>query len=163
MDWIREFARRISMLIRSGQFDADMDEEMRLHRKLREREKVAVGLTPEQAHFAVSKRFGNPLVLREESRDIWSWSWLEYTIQDVRYGLRQIRRSPGFTAVAVLTLALGIGANSAIFTLVNAVMLKSLPVPNPGELYRLGDNDNCCVMMGTQNGGSFVLYSYPLY
>jgi hypothetical protein len=65
--------------------------------------------------------------------------------------------------VAVVTLALGIGANTAIFTLVNAVMLQTLPVTNPGQLYRLGDNNNCCVMTGTQNDGSFVLYSYPLF
>src|SRR5207244_1193954 len=84
-------------------------------------------------------------------------------IQDLRYGFRMLARNPGFTAVAVLTLALGIGANTAIFTLVDAIMLKSLPVANPKQLYRLGDNDNCCVMVGTQNGGSFVLYSYQLY
>src|SRR5437763_7445203 len=84
-------------------------------------------------------------------------------IQDLRYGLRMLVRNPGFTTVAVMTLALGIGANTAIFTLVDAIMLKSLPVANPKQLYRLGDNDNCCVMIGTQNGGSFVLYSYQLY
>ncbi len=81
--------------------------------------------------------------------------------QDLRYGLRQLRRNPGFTAVAVVTLALGIGANTAIFTLVHAVMLKSLPVANPRQLYRLGDNDNCCVLNGFQ--GSFSLFSYSLY
>src|SRR5436853_3250125 len=84
-------------------------------------------------------------------------------IQDLRYGFRMLARNPGFTAVAVLTLALGIGANTAIFTLVDAIMLKSLPVAITNQLYRLGDNDNCCVMVGTQNGGSCVLYSYQLY
>src|SRR5438093_13304600 len=84
-------------------------------------------------------------------------------IQDVRFGLRMLAKNPGFTAVAVITLALGIGANTAIFTLIDAVMLKSLPVANPKQLYRLGDNNNCCVMVGTQNSGSFVLYSHPLY
>src|SRR5262252_3853109 len=84
-------------------------------------------------------------------------------MQDLRYGFRRLRQSPGFALVCVLTLALGIGATTAIFTLVDAVMLKSLPVAIPKQLYRLGDNNNCCEMTGTQNDGSFVLYSYPLY
>ena len=83
--------------------------------------------------------------------------------QDLKHWTRTLCKSPSFTAVVVLTLALGIGATTAIFTLMDAVMLKSLPVANPGQLYRLGDNNNCCVMTGTQDGGSFVLYSYPLY
>ncbi len=81
--------------------------------------------------------------------------------QDLKYGLRMLAKNPGFTAVAVVTLALGIGANTAIFTLIHAVMLKSLPVANPRQLYRLGDNNNCCVLTGFQ--GSFSLFSYPLY
>ena len=82
-------------------------------------------------------------------------------MQDLRYGLRRLRQAPAFAIVCVITLALGIGANTAIFTLVDAVMLKSLPVANPNELYRLGDNDNCCVNGGFQRDWS--LYSYPLY
>ena len=75
-------------------------------------------------------------------------------IQDVRFGLRMLAKNPGFTAVAVITLALGIGANTAIFTLVDAIMFKSLPVANPKQLYRLGDNDNCCVMTETSRSRS---------
>ena len=83
-------------------------------------------------------------------------------LQDIRYALRQLRKSAGFTITAVLTLALGIGANTAIFTLVYAVMLKSLPVANPNQLYRIGDNDNCCVWGGLQNDG-WGEFSYPFY
>jgi macrolide transport system ATP-binding/permease protein len=81
--------------------------------------------------------------------------------KDLRYAFRQLAQSKGFTLTAVLTLALGIGANTAIFTLVDAVMLRSLPVADPERLYRLGDDDNCCVIGGTQS--HFSIYAYPLY
>jgi predicted permease len=82
-------------------------------------------------------------------------------IEDLRHGFRRLRQSPGFAFICVLTLALGIGANTAIFTLVDAVMLKSLPVKNPRELYRLGNTGNCCVIGGMQN--NWDVFSYPLY
>jgi macrolide transport system ATP-binding/permease protein len=163
MSWTSELGKRLLMLLRRQQFETDLEEEMRLHRELSEQERAEAGASPEEAHYVALRRFGNVALTKERSREMWGWSALENTIQDVRYGLRQLRRSPGFTAVVVLILALGIGANTAIFTLIDAVMLKSLPVANPSQLYRLGDDNNCCVMTGTQNGGSFVLYSYPLY
>lgn len=134
MNWIREFSRRLLMLLRGGQFDAALDEEMRLHRELREQEQIERGLSPKEAHYAAERRFGNDLVLREESRDMWGWNSVEELIQDLRHGGRQLRLNPGFTAIAILSLALGIGANTAIFQLLNAVRLRSLPVPNPNEL-----------------------------
>ena len=81
-------------------------------------------------------------------------------IEDLRYAFRRLRQSPGFVAVCVITLALGIGANTAIFTLVNAVMLKSLPVASPKQLYRLGNDNNCCVLGGLQDNWVFTRTPY---
>ncbi len=82
-------------------------------------------------------------------------------LRNLRYAVRQFRASPVFTAAAVLTLALGIGGTTAIFTLVHAVMLRSLPVSDPARLYRIGEGDDCCVEGGPQDRWGF--YSYPLY
>ncbi len=132
-----ELGRRLLMLVRRKEFDADLDEEMRLHRELREQEQIERGLSPKEAHYAAQRRFGNDLVLREESRDMWGWNWLENLFQDIRYGVRVLRKNPGFTLLVTGLLALGIGGTTVIFGLFDAVFLRPLPVRHPGELVRM--------------------------
>jgi len=143
--------------------EKELEDELGSHLEMAARERAERGEKKEEAKHAARREFGNVGLVKEVTRDLWGWRWLRDLADDVRYGMRTLRKSPGFAAVVVLTLALGIGANTAIFTLIDAVMLKALPVPSPEQLYRLGDNNNCCVMVGTQNGGSFVLYSYALF
>ncbi|MGA2412094.1 MAG: hypothetical protein ABSG46_17135 [Candidatus Binataceae bacterium] len=101
--------------------------------------------------------------MKESYRDQRGLPFLETLIQDTRHALRRLRMAPAFTIAAILTLALGIGATTSIFTLVHAVMLTSLPVANPGELYRLGKETHCCAMGGYSQDKEFSPVSYDLY
>src|SRR5438046_1925234 len=161
--WLYTIPMRLRSLFRWAQADQELDDELREHLERKTEEYVAQGMTQEEAHRRVRLELGGIEQTKEKCRDARRVNWIQDFVQDLRFGLRILRKSPGFTAAVVLTLALGIGATTAIFTLIDAVMLKSLPVANPKQLYRLGDNNNCCVMVGTQNSGSFVLYSHPLY
>src|SRR5437660_6261783 len=163
MSLFRNFASGLRSLLRKEQVSQELDEELNGFLEMAAQQKMKEGMSRKDALREVRLEQGNLEVTKEVVRSAGWESVLETHWRGVRFGVRTLLKSPGFTAVVVLTLALGIGANTAIFTLIDAVMLKTLPVASPKQLYRLGDNNNCCVMTGTQNGGSFVLYSYSLY
>ena len=116
------------------QREQDLDRELTAHLELETEEQRDSGLSPDEARFAAHRRLGNSTMLRESVREAWGWVWLEQIWQDIAYGLRLLRKSPAFSTVAVLSLALGIGANAAIFGFVNALLFKSLPVRDPQSL-----------------------------
>jgi predicted permease len=122
---------------RRKQREQELDRELRSDLELEAAEQQENGLSEEEARYAALRAFGNAMLVREEVREMWGWMFLDRLTQDVNYALRGMRRSPAFTATAVLSLALGIGANTAIFGMMNALLWKMLPVRNPQELVRV--------------------------
>ena len=129
-----EFWLRLKALVARRRFDRDLEDEIGFHLAMREEKNRAAADSGDQARQAALRQFGNPTLAREELREMRSFTLLENLWQDLRYGSRLLRKSTAFTLVAVLTLALGIGANTAIFSLAYQILLRRLPVLHPEEL-----------------------------
>src|ERR1700761_7802195 len=147
MRWLEQFRMATLMLFRRQQQTVRLDAELQFHLDQQVQENLARGLSPEEAHYAALRTFGNPALLRDQARSSWSWNWLEKLLRDLRYGVRTLTRSPGFALTAILVMALGIGATTSLFTIVRSGLLKPLPFRDPDKLimvyehFRQGDNN----------------------
>jgi predicted permease len=155
-EWLNAMWLRINALFRRRRLDRDLNDELQFHLAMREQKLADSGVSPEEAHYAARREFGNATRAKEANREMWTFPFLETLWQDIRYGLRQLRRNPGFTAVAVITLALGIGANSAIFSLANAAFFRRLPFPHANRLAFLWQENQ-------RTGETEGAVSYPNY
>src|SRR5438034_820935 len=163
MRTLRRFFRRLSSRATTRQDEERLRAEIEEHLALQTAENVRGGLSSVEARRQAVLKFGAVEAMKESYRDQRGLPFLETLIQDTRQALRRLRMAPAFTIATILTLALGIGATTSIFTLVHAVLLKSLPVANPGELYRLGREARCCNWGGYSQDKEFSLVSYELY
>ena len=133
--------RKLLAILRRGSMDRELDEELRYHLEREIEQNVAAGLSPEEARRSALRNFGGLQQAKEECQEARGVMIVENLWQDIRYGVRVLRKQPGFTAVALLTLALGVGANTAIFRLIDAVRLRALPVPEPHQLVEVRIQD----------------------
>jgi len=158
---LRAWLLRFAGLFRKNRREQEFAAEMHSHLQMHIEDNLRAGMSPEEARRNALIKLGGIEQTKELYRERSGLPVLEVLLQDLRFAARVLRKNPGFTAVAILTLALGIGANTAIFTLVRAILLKPLPVAHPEQLYNLGDNKDCCALRGDQE--SFTLFSYALY
>jgi predicted permease len=163
MRFLRRFLIRLASWATTQPDEERLRVEIEEHLALQTAENIRAGLPPAEARRQATLRFGGVEAMKETYREHRGLPSLERLIQDTRYALRRLRMAPAFTISTVLTLALGIGATASIFTLVHAVMLGSLPVSKPEQLYRLGQKSRCCYFGGYAQENEFSLVSYEMY
>jgi predicted permease len=163
MRTLRRFLKRLTSWATMLQDEERLQAEIEEHLALQTAENLRAGLSPVEARRQAVLKFGAVEAIKESYRDQRGLPFMETLIQDTRHALRRLRMAPAFTITAILTLALGIGATTSIFALVYAVLLKSLAVANPGELYALGKEARCCYWGGYSQEKEFSLVSYDLY
>jgi len=161
MRFLDKLRLRLRSLFRRNRIEAELAAELGFHLDLQIAENLAAGMSPQEARHAALRAFGGVTQIQERCREMRGNRWLEELFQDLAYALRTLRRSPVFTLVAVLSLALGIGANTAIFSLIDALLLRNLPVREPARLVAVGDP----ARVGSLSSGSVRndLFSCPLY
>ena len=156
---MREWLARLRDWFRKNQLDHELNEELRFHRQQLEREARSQDADPEEARYAASRRLGNVVQAQEESRDRWTWPWLDHFQKDLRYALRGLRRSPGFTVTVILTLGLGIGANAAMFGVIDRLMFRPFPyLKDPGTAHRVYLQWNDRERTRTESGFEYTRY-----
>jgi predicted permease len=137
--WIYTIPLRLRSLFRRSQLERELDEELQLHLAQRIEQQLAAGKTPDEARYAALRTMDGIEQRKEECRDVRRVRWLEDLAQDAKYAVRRLMKTPGFTVIAALVLALGIGANTAVFTIVNGVLLRPLPFPEPDRLFLISN------------------------
>src|SRR5580765_8405555 len=131
MRWLDQLRMRLRTLFMRERIESELNREFQFHLQEQIAENLSAGMAPEEARYAALRRIGGVTQLQERCRDERGLHWIETARQDVRYAFRSLRKTPAFTTVAVLSLALGVGANTAIFSLIDSILLNSLPVKNP--------------------------------
>ncbi|HTV53964.1 MAG TPA: ABC transporter permease, partial [Terriglobia bacterium] len=158
MRWLYKFPLRLRSLVRKNRVERELNDELRFHLEKLVQGNIAKSMTQDEARYAALRELGGVEQIKEECRHMRRLNFIEDLLKDLAFGLRQLRRNPGFMTVAVVTLGLGIGVNTAIFSVINAVMLRMLPVQSPEQLVQIG-------FQGRHSGETFVgeSFSYPMF
>ena len=141
-EWLNKTWLRLKAICKRPQLDRDLEDEVTFHLAMREEKNRLAGNDTEESRYAARRQFGNTTAIQEKNREMWSFTSLEGIFQDIRFALRMLRKNSGFAAVAVLTLALGIGANTAIFSVINGILLNPLPYKDPERILAMRPNDS---------------------